>query len=370
MLSTLFCVTASFAGAVALRPEPVFAPEAVFAIRAKEVYVGDGNTIENGTVLIEDGVIRAVGSEVDLPKGVKLLEHDGALTAGMIALHDYSGAAGYNHDSTRSVLSEAQVADAYRSHHSDYRRALESGITCVLLVPSPRNLCGGVTAVLRTAGDRELDRRGHLALSLCAASLGSNRFPTSTGGAMAEVERCFDEAEGAFAEVTAGKLPVLIEVRTRADVLRALDLCARRKLRGALSGSVRVGDLAEEIKQSGLGVVLNPFDVGVDSRAMRSAISLNEAGAPFAFGLDAPLRHPESLRFGAAMCVREGLEPQAAWSALTADAAQIAGVGDRVGRVALDMDADLVLWSGDPMDLSSSVVAVYVKGDRVHGGTK
>jgi imidazolonepropionase-like amidohydrolase len=68
--------------------------------------------------------------------------------------------------------------------------------------------------------------------------------------------------------------------------------------------------------------------------------------------------------------VREGLDPVTAWKALTSDAARIAGVADRVGRLAAGLDADFVLWSGDPLDLTSSVEAVFVDGVQVHGGQR
>ena len=70
------------------------------------------------------------------------------------------------------------------------------------------------------------------------------------------------------------------------------------------------------------------------------------------------------------MCVREGLAPEKAWNALTSDAARIAGVDARVGRLDRGLDADFVLWSGSPLDLGSQVVSVFVDGARVAGGAR
>ena len=66
----------------------------------------------------------------------------------------------------------------------------------------------------------------------------------------------------------------------------------------------------------------------------------------------------------------QGLSAENAWNALTSDAASILGVDDRVGRLAPGLDADLVLWSGPPTELSSSVQAVYIDGELVHGGVQ
>jgi imidazolonepropionase-like amidohydrolase len=76
------------------------------------------------------------------------------------------------------------------------------------------------------------------------------------------------------------------------------------------------------------------------------------------------------LRFSAALCVRAGLEPEVAWKALTSDGARIANVHKELGRLDAGLDADFVLWTGDPLDLTSAVVEVYVDGVRVHGGAR
>lgn len=347
------------------------AQDAPFAIRASRVVIGNGSIVENGLVLVQNGKIVAVGDSIPLPEGIGVVEHEGTLSAGMIVLHDYSASAGEVHDSTRPVLDGAELVYAFDRDHSDLRRALEAGITTVVIAPSPQNLAGGVTAVVKTHEGRVLKERGHLALSLSGYALGFNRYPTSYPAAMRELDARFaDEADqngGAFAEAGSGQLPVMMQVATRADVLRAVDFAQRHKLSGALSGAMRAGEVADSIAAANLSVVLRPFGSGTSRRAMETAVTLAELGVPFAFGLDAPNRSPQSLRFGAALCVRSGLAPAAAWKALTTHAARIAGVADRVGMIEGGNDADLVLWSGDPLDLGSSIEAVYVDGEKVLG---
>jgi imidazolonepropionase-like amidohydrolase len=91
---------------------------------------------------------------------------------------------------------------------------------------------------------------------------------------------------------------------------------------------------------------------------------------PIAFASDTPISSDQGLRFSAAMCVRAGLEPALAWDALTSGAAAVAGVGSTVGRLAKGYHADFVLWTGDPLDLSSRPVAVYVEGRLASEGSK
>ena len=130
------------------------------------------------------------------------------------------------------------------------------------------------------------------------------------------------------------------------------------------------GEVLGAVQKSGLGVIVGPFDVDTPKRELDSVAALGTARVPLAFGLDAPAHHDDALRLSAALCVRAGLEPALAWKGLTSDGAAIAGVGSRVGSLEAGMDADFVLWSGHPLELTSSVVEVYVSGARVVGGAR
>jgi imidazolonepropionase-like amidohydrolase len=328
------------------------APARTTVFRAAKLHLGDGTVLEDGAVVVQNGVITQVGAAKDLPKGADVIEHDGVISPGLIALHSYEGAGGELDDSTREVLPDAEARHAFAPGHSDYRRAREAGITTIVLAPTPDGLVGGQSVVVKTGGGAVIKPSAHLALGLSRRALNSNAFPTSYAGAMQELDRLFTEGEGAFGRALSGALPVLMQVGDRAETMRALAFAKRHRLQGALYGSV----------------IATPFDVGDSERQVRSVVALQQKGVRFGFGLDAPARHPESLRFGAALCVRGGLPADAALRALTADAAAIAGVPGRVGRLARGLDADLLFWSGEPTALSSTLEAVYIDGKLVHGG--
>ena len=374
MLETLVTSLAIFAGvsaAAAPMTGPTTGPTSgdTFAIRATRVHVGDGTVIENGIVLVSDGRIQEVGKGVAVPKDVLMAEHDGDLTAGLVALRDGAGAGGESSDSTRRVMDTADLSHAFDSDHSDMRRLLEEGVTTIVLAPASGNLVGGLSAVVKPGGG-VLSRRAQLHLDLGSSGLSRNRYPTSYGGALQELDRRFEQTSGPFARAAKGELPVLLEAGTRAETQRAVAFAVRHGLRGSISGSPRAGEQAAQIKAAGLGVVVEVFRPGIDRRTVDGAALLAEAGVPFGFALDSPGTHPVSLRLSAAACVRAGLARDVAFKALTSDAATLAGVAERVGSVRAGLDADLVLWSGDPVDPGSRVVAVYVDGKKVHGGDR
>ena len=379
-------------------PEPGLAADAI-QIRAKTIYLGDGNRIEDGVVVIEGGRILKVGRGVEVDPNVPILEHDGVLTAGMVVSHSWFGTNGRNHDASRSVLPEALVAHAYTPGHSDFKKALEMGITSMVLAPTAQNLAGGKTCVVKTSGEM-FEREAHLAISFSKESLrqgvqqfgfffeaqeplavddglestggpqNGGRYPTSYPGSMAKLEELMEDSEGAFASIKGGQMQVMMEAWDRNEVARAVSWAKKHNLKGALRGAPLAGELASMLKGSGLGVILGPFDAGQSTRSLKSAVDLAEAGVPLAFAGGSSGSDPASMRMSAAMAVAVGLDPVAAWKALSSDAARLAGVGDRVGRLENGMDADLVLWSGDPIDLTSSVEMVFINGKRVHGGAE
>jgi imidazolonepropionase-like amidohydrolase len=333
-----------------------------FVVRAKKMRLDGERVVDDGVLIVDGGRIRAAGAGVEIPGGYSVIEHDGFVSAGLVACHGFSGARGDTFEPKRAVTPGARVIDAFDAQHPDVQRALESGITTLVLTPWTGNVAGGVTAVVKTSGGRVVSDEAHLSLTFATSALRTNRYPTSVVGAVNELEKRFEKPEGVFERAATGNLPVLLECTTRDELERALAFATRHKLRGALYGSALAGELADDIAKSGLSLIVAPLGLGVAPRTLNSLPQLAQAKVPLAFGVDAPWNSNESARWSAAMCVRAGVPVAAAWNGLTADGAAAAGVGDRIGKLERGYDADFVLWSGDPLDLASGVRAVYVDG--------
>jgi imidazolonepropionase-like amidohydrolase len=344
-------------------------PEAgsVLVFKSPAIHLGDGRVIEDGVLVADGGVIRRIGKGIAIPEGARVVEHDGPITPGLIALFSHDGCAEELFDQSRPVLEGAEMLWAFRPMRHDLWRALGAGITTVVLGPTRSGLCPGVTAVVKTHGGKVVSPRAQLFLGFSHRSLRGNEFPTSFASARERLEQLLDEGQGAFGQAASGNLPVLLDADERDQIQRAIAFAQARKLKGALLGSHWTEELADAIKAAGLAVVCNAADPGQAERNQRSILALAKAGVPFGFALGAPERSHEALRFAAALAIRAGLEPGRALQALTGDPARIAGVAGRVGTLASGLDADLVLWSGDPTDLASRPVAVYVDGVLARG---
>src|SRR5262249_5602470 len=178
--------------------------------------------------------------------------------------------------------------------------------------------------------------------------------------------KLFAEGRGSFGRARKGELPITLEAWDRNEVLRALEFAKEEGLSGAIRGAPLAGDpdVLAALKGSRFGVILGPCWPSQTQASLQSVARLGEAGIPVGFALDAPARSPDELRLHAARALQAGASREIVWKALTSDAARLAGVGNSVGELAPEREADFVLWSGDPLDLSSRVVAVYVDGAR------
>jgi imidazolonepropionase-like amidohydrolase len=380
-------------GEPGLLPAPA---EAVLQVRARELWSADGKRITDGLLVLEGGRIRSVGSAKNVDPSQPLVVHDGVLTAGLIACRTQSGSAGELQDDTRSVMSEARAAFAVDLASVDLERALAAGITSLGIAPGPQNLVGGFACVVKTAGGRVLEPEAALSISLSSGTLGRSttqggflfgaaeegmarpdgrpewsertqrgtREPTSYSGAVAMLRQHFARGEGAFGRAREGDLPVTIEAWDRHEVLRAAALAQELGLKGAIRGAPLAGDPAvvAALSASGLGVILGPYSIRQTRPSLESVKVLAAAGVPVAFALDGPWNAPEELRITAVRALQAGATKESLWKALTEDAALLSGVPRSIGALAPGRDADFVLWSGDPFDLTCHPSAVYVDG--------
>jgi len=336
-----------------------------FYVRSARIYLGDGREVEDGVLYVRDGVIQSVGRGVAVPSGKRTLQHDGVLTPGIISCASNLGLAGESGDSARADLSEGRLADAYQPSHTDYAHALEFGVTTTVLTPSISSVVGGSAVVVKTDGSEVLDRDSHLVVSFSTPALQADRAPTGYAGALALLEEHLASPTGVWAEAEAGRLPLMMHAGPRHEVARAIAFATQHGLQGSLIGAAWADDVLESLRASGLSVVVGPFRTGTSPRTLDTVVSLAEAGIPFAFAAEDSRVPTDPVRFSVALCVRRGLDESAARKALFGGAALIAGVADRVGTLERGKDADFILWDGDPLDLTSSPRAIYVKGRLV-----
>lgn len=355
---------------------PLSAPaEERTVIVAGRMVAPDGSLVEDVAIIIDRGKIAAIGKASETGDGPNVVRFpNSVLSPGLIDLGSTSLIWAANREQGFPIDPAVDVTDAIDSGHSTRAAFRAAGITAAMLIPSPTKTVAGASATVRpwTAdGSVETMRSpGSLVMALGPATWVFGSEPTSRSGALQILREALDNAkqgkgEPRLAEWTQGKRDALIVCEAAEDVYAALNLMTRYGGSGAIAHTADLFDVAQTLGEANATVIVGPFTFSTDTRQLMAPGLLDAAGGEVAFASGSPVGDPHQLRATAALAVRHGMDPAAARRALTVTAARIAGVLDRVGRIEVGAEADLVIFSGDPLRLDSRVEAVWVKGSHL-----
>jgi imidazolonepropionase-like amidohydrolase len=338
-------------------------------VRGAAYVDAQGQIVKGGLVVIEGEKIVQVGGEA--PAGLPVDVYEQAvLSPGLVDCDSALGAPGGLSERQEAIEPRVKARDAFDRYARQLEQALAAGVTTFALSPDDRDLIGGRIAICQTAGPdgglRVLSDAGPLKLSLSPAVFRADRDPTSRSGALGMLREALQAAHGSgsLAELAAGRLTGFVAAPSGADVLSCVELAQDYGLRLVPIHTLDARRVAEPATGHIAGVIVGPLDLTTGQRAALAAGLFARQGIPVAIAGGLPTAPPDGLREGAAMAARMGLAPEAARRAITSVPAELLGVGDRVGQLAVGQQADIVVFSGDPLDLRSRVLAVYVGGRR------
>ncbi len=348
-------------------------------ILAGRMVAPDGSLVDNVAVVVADGKIKAVKSADEFSERDGIIDRrDAVLCPGLIDAYSVLGAYGQNIETVNAIDPAASVRDSIDAYHRNFRAALRAGVTTALICPAPNNLVGGVGVVVRPDGTGSVETlrdEGPLLFALGSSAQAYSREPTSRMGALHllrdALERARDgEGHGRLVSFAKGELSGMVICERAEDVSAALRTFGGIQRTPMIVHTAEAADVAEEIADHNKDavVLVGPYTFGMSPRVLSGAAVLSNAGVNVVFAGRLPAAPTEGIRLTAALAVRYGMDAKAARAAMTSAAAQAIGVGDRVGSIAPGMDADFVVFSGDPLRMDSRVVEVYIKGVRVPMG--
>ena len=160
-----------------------------------------------------------------------------------------------------------------------------------------------------------------------------------------------------------GKAPILVKVSHPGVALAVLDIAKKAKLRVVFVDFADADLIAAQLKAAGAGVLVRPETVSKGDGGNLAA-QLDAAGIPFAF-MSQTGDGAEWLPLRVVGAVARGLDPGSALGALTNDAAQLLGVADRVGSLEVGKDGDLLIFNGSPLEATTRLERVFVRGREV-----
>ncbi|QDU65052.1 amidohydrolase family protein [Engelhardtia mirabilis] len=370
-----------------------------WTISADAIYTADGSVIENGFIRVQDGKIVAMGPGG--PSGGDVIRV-GAITPGLIDLSLRVAASWNTVEQGSEVTANMRMADAVDLFDEDWQRALRGGVTTALATPLDRNVIGGLGVALKTGGEPTIEARqvaADVVLRGCVGSLPSsgnrpafqrpnsifNRRPTTRMGVEWEARKAFYDAMVAAADESksfpgaeqlqaamAGELPFMVQAATTQDIRTTLFLKDEFGIPNLiLDSAAEAWKEPQMVQRSGASVVLPPFTwdgrTDVDGAAMpwNTAAGLAELGVTFALSGHGSSEPDQRLSMQPLYAMRGGLDFDTALASVTRVPAEMIGISDRVGTLAIGKDADLCLWSGVPFEATSAVVGVMLEGDLV-----
>ncbi len=385
----------------------VVAPRAqTIAITGGTVVPVSGPTIRGGTVLIQNGKITAVGKHVAVPADARKIDARGKwVTPGLInagtdiGLLDVGFSGGSNEtsaDGKDQVSASFQPWLAYNPANVLIPAGREFGITTVAIWPSGNLLAGQgamldlgsgtlsdvlLKAPIGMAGQFEADRdagvgaRGELMgkmreLIEDTRSFMANRLAYNAARMRPFAFRRVDME--AMIPVVTGKIPLVLNVDAANDIVAALKLAADYKLKVVIYGGAEAWMVASEIAAAKVPVMtgaMNNIPRSFTSLGARqeNAALLRKAGVTViivgnAGGGDEDAFNIRNVRFEAGNAVGYGMKWDEALRAITLGPAELFGVADRVGSLRVGLEANIVVWDGDPFEFATRAEHVLVRG--------
>lgn len=381
-----------------------------FVITGAHVVPVDGPAFDGGAVVVQDGRITAVGPDVTPPDGLPVVDAAGAwLLPGFVEAHGHVGiheeangpAGNDTNEMTGPNMAAVRAIDAVDIDDEGFHDALSGGVTSIVVKPGSGNPIGGQTVAVKTWGGRTIDEQLISDAVSVKSALGENpkrvygdkgQTPSTRLGVAKVIREAFmaaqdyraardaaarrdepftrDLTKETLVRVLDGELAWDQHTHRHDDIATAIRLADEFGYRLVVNHGTEAHKIADLLAEKGIPVIYGPMftsrsKVELRDRGIPNLSTIAAAGVRVAITTDAPVVPINMLVTQATMAVRDGLPRQTALEAITSAPADILGFGDRVGRIAVGLDADLVLWDGDPLDATSRAQRVWIDGRQV-----
>ena len=369
--------------------------------------------INGGTILIDKGKIKAIGEDVKILDDAKVINANRkTIMPGLIDAHchigiseELAGVAGSDfNEATDPVTPQMRASDGIKANADEtgLAAALRTGITTVQVLPGSANVIGGTGCVIKTApkiliSDMIIKEPSGMK---CAFGENPKRFygdqkkaPQTRMGIAAIMREWLEKTKiymdkkmknsndpskmpeynqklEALIPVLTGEIPIRAHAHRADDIAMAIRICDEYSLKMSWEHATEGHRIAEYIAKRNIPATFGPAMMGrgkweMRELSMETAVKLYEAGVKFAIQTDATSSTIQYLPIVAGLTNREGLPYEEALKCITINAAEIIGVGERVGSLEKGKDADIRILSGDPLELKTKVEKVILDGEVV-----
>ncbi len=362
-----------------------------------------------GTVLIKDGRIEELGTDIEIPADARQVDARGKwVLPGLVDAHTHLGTAeeaeGWEGEDTNEmtdpVTAQVRAIDAINPAETGFRDALEGGVTAVGVNPGSGNVVGGLCVAIHTHGTvvDQMVLRSPVGVK---SALGENpkrvynnqkKMPSTRLGVASILRQTFVDAqnylakqqaaeEGSFdardlknesvAMVLNKEIPWRQHCHRADDIATALRVAQEFGYDLVLDHGTEAHLVADLVAERGVPVLIGPLftsraKVELRNRSLANPGKLAKAGVEISIITDHPVTPINFLIHQATLAVKEGLDRETALRAVTINPAKVLGIADQVGSLAPGKLADVAIWSGDPLDVMQRAQRVFIAGEEVY----
>jgi imidazolonepropionase-like amidohydrolase len=344
-------------------------------IKARTVVIAPDTVLKDGALLVRAGKIAYVGAEIPEQARSQARTVDfgeGTVTAGLVDAHCWLGQEGDLTEVSTALTPTLRAAEAFDPFQDDLHACAAAGCTSAVFPPTSRNVLGGIAALVKPGreGGAVSNPDLYLKASLVGPARDQERPPTSLMGACELLRAQLQQAKAPVVgpalqplhEVLQRSRRLVVHADTLAELNAALEVCREAGVEPILLAASDAGKCLPQLKAVRASVLLAPLPLDAKTTRLELPALLEKNGIRFAFAAT----NPDQLRLSAALAVKNGLSRRTALDALTRAPAELLDQQTRIGSLRSGCDADFAVWSGDPVDLTSRLLAVYVNGAQVH----
>ena len=368
--------------------------------------------IPDGEILIDNGKILAVGKGLEVPENCDVFDASGKLvTPGLIDGHTHIGldesairweGADYN-EMSEPVTPEMRGIDGLNPIDEAFPLALAGGVTTAVTGPGSANVMGGTFLAIKLYGNcvDEMVIRDPVAMKVAFGEnpkwvYGQNgkKKPVTRMGIASLLRETLSKAKRYAEDLEAAEkgeekkpaydfrmealLPVLRkEIPLKAHAHRADDILTMLRIAREFDINVTLDHCTEghlivdQLVKANKPVLVGPTLGGKSKYELKNKSFvtpgiLSKAGLEVCIITDAPVIPLQHLPLAAGLAIREGMDEDAAWRAITINPAHVAGIDGRVGSLEAGKDADIAVFDGNPLrEIQAKAVQVFVNGKPV-----
>ncbi|MBQ8654274.1 MAG: amidohydrolase [Clostridia bacterium] len=364
-----------------------------------------------GQILIDEGKIVAMGETVDAPEGCEVYDAAGCMvTPGFVDGHTHLGIheeamrweGNDTNEMSNPVTPTIRGIDGINPMDEGFTNALAGGVTTACIGPGSANVVGGTFVAMKLHGKCVDDMviKDPIAMKVafgenpkgCYGQAGHKEPVTRMGVAallrktlanakkyaadieLAEKEgkpRPFDFQLEPMLPVIRKEIPLKAHAHKAYDILTVLRIAKEYDVDVTLDHVTEGHLIVDELKRAGKPMLVGPSlgsktKIEIAEKSFKTPGVLYNAGMEVCIITDAPVIPLHYLPLCAGLAIREGLPEDAAWRAVTINPAKVTGIADRVGSLEVGKDADIAVFSGNPLkEIQARAKQVFVNGQPV-----